>query len=143
VNREFEELSFGSSPECSRHPGIEKPHDCLQDMIRGKTVSAVDPEHPPIQAQHHCLIGMGHHTLDIFQAERHQPLRQTVLKQKTLIRVPAYRLTGRLPPLHSPWSPPATDTATFGAPFRPKENLSEGMNCRSAETQRKCWICTD
>ena len=100
----------------------------------------MEPERTPAQAEHHRAVGVSENLIHLCQPELSKPGGEPILKQKALLcsyhlpRCPAASLTG----LQSPWSPPATDTATFGAPLRAKENLSDGMNWRSADTQRKC-----
>ena len=89
----FEELPFSQPPERPRNARIEEPDHGREHSIRRKRVAPVDPQHPPAQAQHHSLIGVGEYTLDILQTQRRQPFRQTVLNEKTLPRVPAYPLT--------------------------------------------------
>jgi hypothetical protein len=69
MDRKLEKLSFRRSPMRSRDARVQKSNDGLEHSIRGKGVSSVDPEHPPAQAQHDCLIGMGDDSLYIFQAK--------------------------------------------------------------------------
>jgi hypothetical protein len=85
LDRELQELPLRRSPERPRNPRIEKANHCLQHLVRREGVAPMNPQHPPAEAQHHRLICMGDHSLDIFQAESQEALRQTILEEKTLI----------------------------------------------------------
>jgi hypothetical protein len=64
----IQELSFGGAPERSWHARVEEPNDSLKDVVRSKSISPVDSEHPPVEAQHDRLIGMSEDPLDILEA---------------------------------------------------------------------------
>src|SRR3954451_18616511 len=126
-----EELPFRCTTPDARHPWIQELNDGPQHVIRREGVASMQPESTPAQAEHYGAVGVRQDSVDLRQSQLPESCWEPIFEQKTLLR------------RHNPWSPPATDTATFGAPLLPKENLSEGMNCRSAETQRKCWMWTE
>src|SRR3954454_2311449 len=130
-DRKAEELPLGGATPDPWHPRIQELNDGPQHVIRCEGVAAMQPERTPTQAEHDSAVGVREHLVDFSQPQLPEPGGEPILEQETLLRC------------HSPWSPPATDTATFGAPLLAKENLSDGMNCRSAETQRKCWMWTE
>jgi hypothetical protein len=98
LNRKLQELPLRCPPQRSRNPGIQEPNHRLENAIGSEGVAPVDPKNPPAEAQHYCLIRVRHNALDILQAERLQPLWQTILKQEPLPTRPegtrpAYPLT--------------------------------------------------
>jgi hypothetical protein len=94
----IEKLSFRGPADCFRNARVQKPDDGLQNMIGGKPIPPMDPEHASAETQHYRLIGVGEDPLDILEAQRPQPLWQIVFKQKTLPCRPA----APLPRCHSP-----------------------------------------
>ena len=80
----------------------------------------MDPDGPiGADADHHGAVGVGEDAGDVAEAKLTEPLGE-VIRQAA----------------HSPWSPPAIDTATLGAPARAKLKASEGWNRRSFDSQR-------
>jgi hypothetical protein len=98
VNREVEELPLRHSPDRSRHSGIQEADDRVQDFIRRKGVAPMNSEYSPVQAQHYRLVRVGQDLFDIPETEPAEPLRKTILEQKTLPACPA----ASLPRLQSP-----------------------------------------
>lgn len=80
------------------------------------------------ETDHNRSIGMSDDPAAAMQAEQREPGRQ--LRHRAIE-------SDLLPGVsHSPWSPPATDTATFAALLRAKEKASERWNSRFCRTQR-------
>ena len=103
VNRKIEKLSFRGSPECSGYTRVQELNDRLQNLVGGEPIPPVNSEHPAVEAEHHRLVGVGENPLHIFEAQRLQPFRETILKQKTLPRHCTCSLTSpppRLPASH-------------------------------------------
>src|SRR3954468_23677385 len=104
-------------------------------------IPPMNPKHPALKTEHHRSVGVGDDAIDVPEPELLQSARELILEQEQL---PIHPRTDtrpaaplpRVPP--SPLPPPAIETATFGAPFRANETLSEGIKCRFPETQRKC-----
>ena len=69
VNREIEELSFCSPPQCTGYARIQKPDDGLQDVIWREAVPSMDTKGAPAEAEHHGLIRMGQYPLNISETE--------------------------------------------------------------------------
>jgi hypothetical protein len=111
LNREVEKLPLRGASERSGNPRIQKPNHSLQHAIGRERVAPVDPENPPAQAQHHCLICVGEDSVHVPETKYDEPLRKTILKQKTLPSCHTYPLprcrlprfpASQLPHLHSP-----------------------------------------
>jgi hypothetical protein len=68
LDRKIEKLSFCGAPECARDPRVQKSNDSLQNLVGSEPIATVDSEHPPVEAQHHCLIVMGEDPVHFAQA---------------------------------------------------------------------------
>jgi hypothetical protein len=125
LHGKVEKFPLGRTPERSRKPGIKEPDDGEEDPVGREGVSLVEPEYSPNpQAYHDGPIRVGDDPIYIPKSEESKP---------------AFEGTRFV---HGPWSPPATETATWGRAVRAKEEVSDRRKRRVETSQRKCWMCT-
>ena len=102
----------------ARHARVEEPDDRAEHPVGRAGVAAVQPQHPPGEADHDGAVGVGEDPVDVAEAEQLEPVRRAARSRQ------------------SPWSPPATETATRGAPCRANELTSEVRKRRPVDSQR-------
>ena len=85
---ELEKLPFRRPAKHPRNPRVEKPDDCLQHGIGSVRVTAMNPEHSAVKAQHDGAVGMGDDFIDVSEPELPKPEWEMVVQQEQLCRVP-------------------------------------------------------
>jgi hypothetical protein len=91
-NGEPQKLALGGSAKSSRYPRTQEAYDREKHSIRRKPVPTVNPEHAPVQAQHHSSIGMGQNPVHVPETKRPESLRQEIFEQEALPGFPTSSL---------------------------------------------------
>jgi hypothetical protein len=95
LHGKLEKLALSHTAEDSGNPGIKKPDNRFQNGIRSVRVAAMNPQNPPVQAEHDGAVRVGDDSIDIAQPQLLKPGREMVIEQEQLCCFPS-----RL--LHSP-----------------------------------------
>jgi hypothetical protein len=80
LHRELEKLALGHAAERPRNPEVEETHDGLEHPVGRVRVASMNPEDPPVEAEHHRTIGVGDDSINISQPELLKPDGKTILE---------------------------------------------------------------
>jgi hypothetical protein len=80
LHRELEKLAFGHAAKRTRDSRVEEPNDRLEHPVGGVGVASMNPEDPPVEAEHHRTIGVGDDSINISQPEPLKPDGKAILE---------------------------------------------------------------
>jgi hypothetical protein len=67
--RELEKLALGHAAKRPRNPGVQEAHDRLEHPVGRVGVASMDAEDAPVEAEHHCAVGVGDDSVDLPQSK--------------------------------------------------------------------------
>ena len=77
---ELEKLALGHSPQRTRNPGVQEANDCLEHPVGREGIASVDPQDPPVEAEHHRTVSVGDNSINVSQPELLKPDGKTILQ---------------------------------------------------------------
>jgi hypothetical protein len=80
LHRELEKLALGHAAKRPRDSRVEEPNDCREHPVGRVRVASMNPEDPPVEAEHHRTIGVGDDSINISQPELLKPDGKTILE---------------------------------------------------------------
>ena len=103
LDRKAEKLPLGQAARGARHARVEEPDDRAEDPVRRHGVAAMQPQHPPGEADHDGAVGVGEDPVDVAKPYQLEP----VPEQLAHVRGPGRRR----PPRRGPAAIPAGRTS--------------------------------
>ena len=92
LHRELEKLALGHAAERTSDSRVEEPNDCLEHPVGRVGVASMNPEDPPVEAEHHRTVRMGDDALYLPQSKHQQSIFEHEVQSRP--RFPASPLPG-------------------------------------------------